>query len=279
MRVLNLGAGVQSSTIYLMMIDGLMPTCDLAIFADTGEEPRAVYDHVDFLDRLGGPEIVRVSAGSLGDNLIRGVNATGQRYVSIPTFLSREDDGRNDGIGRRQCTKEYKIVPIEAEIRRRIGVLPGRRLPKGTIVTQIFGLSFDEPKRVARVKESLRGRRQFRCEFPLFDEFMTRADCLSWLKQRLPNLHIPRSACVFCPYKTDAEWLAIKRDPNAWARAVEIDEAIREKTSVCTRGMKAAQYLHRSCRPLAEVEFAPAAPDRQQRLNWSQMDCEGMCGV
>lgn len=278
MRVLNLGAGVQSSTIYLMMIDGILPTCDLAIFADTGDEPQAVYDHVALLDRLGGPEIVRVSAGSLGDNLIRGVDSTGQRFVSIPTFLSHGGN-ENEGIGKRQCTKEYKLVPIEAEIRRKLGVKPGRRLPRGVIVTQVFGLSFDEPKRVARVKDRFRGRRSWQCEFPLFDDFMTRADCLAWLKNRLPNIHIPRSACVFCPFKTDAEWLALKSNPDDWARAVEIDEAIRDKTSVCTRGMNATQYLHRSCKPLAEVEFKPAEPDRQKRMKWSQMDCEGMCGV
>jgi len=56
MRVLNLGAGVQSSTIYLMMVDGDIPACDVAIFADTGEEPQAVYDHLGWLKKQGGPE-------------------------------------------------------------------------------------------------------------------------------------------------------------------------------------------------------------------------------
>lgn len=279
-RVLSLGAGVQSSTIYAMIVDGLLPSVDVAIMADTQEEPQAVYSHVDFLRKLGGPEIVTVSAGSLGDNLIRGMNSTGQRRISIPTFLSRNDDGKNDGIGRRQCTKEYKIVPIEAEIRRLLGIERGRQVPKSIKITQVFGLSYDEPKRVSRVRSTFYGRKQWDCEFPLFDEFMTRIDCLAWLKNRFPNIHILRSACVFCPYKSDAEWLLLKEtDPDGWQRAIEIDRAIRDKTSICTRGMNSAQYLHRSCQPLELVELKPSAPDRQQRLTFSTMDCEGMCGV
>lgn len=278
-RVLNLGAGVQSTTIYLMMIDGQLPTVDVAIFADTGDEPRAVYDHLDFLKKMNGPPIVTVSRGNLGDNLIRGVNADGRRFISIPSFLS-EDGTTKTGIGKRQCTYDFKVEPIEKEIRRLLGVAPGERIPKETIITQIMGLSFDEPKRVARVKDRFRGRRNWLCEFPLFDEFMTRQDCTVWLKNRLPNIHVPRSACVFCPFKNDAEWVKLKtEDPKGWERAVEIDHAIRDKTSVCTRDMNSTQYLHVSCRPLELVELNPSAPDPQSRFNWSQMDCEGMCGV
>ncbi len=44
-HVLNLGAGVQSTAVYLLARDGRLP-CDVAIFADTGEEPAAVYRHL-----------------------------------------------------------------------------------------------------------------------------------------------------------------------------------------------------------------------------------------
>lgn len=278
LRVLNLGAGVQSTAIYLMIVDKELPAVDVAIFADTGDEPRAVYDHVNYLRSLPGPEIVTVTAGNLGDNLVRGVNSTGQRFVAIPSFLSV--DGEATGIGRRQCTKEYKLIPIEAEIRQMLGVEPGKRIPKDVHITQVFGLSFDEPKRVVRVKDQFRNRSQWDCEFPLFDQYMTRQDCLAYLKDRLPNIHIPRSACVYCPYKSDAEWQLLKEtDPHGWARAVEIDKAIRDETSVCTRGMNATQYLHRSCVPLELVQLQPKEESRQKRIPWSDMDCEGMCGV
>ena len=49
LNVLSLGAGVQSSTLLLMSLNGDMPPLDYVIFADTGWEPRAVYDHLEKL--------------------------------------------------------------------------------------------------------------------------------------------------------------------------------------------------------------------------------------
>lgn len=275
LRVLNLGAGVQSTAIYLMMIDGELEPADIAIFADVQEEPASVYEHLERLKQLNGPEIVTVTAGRLGDGIINGIDGT-KRFASIPAFLTHQDESA--GIGRRQCTAEYKIAPIEREIRRRMDAV-GKPLKADQSVVQVFGLSFDEPRRVDRVKAQFAGRRGWSCEFPLFDDFMTRADCVRYLEKRWQH-PVPRSACVFCPYHSDTEWQRIKtEDPEGWQRAIEIDKAIRKPTSVCTRGMNATQYLHKSCKPLSEVELKPAADDKQKLFDWSQMDCEGMCGV
>jgi len=53
LRVLSLGAGVQSTTIALMAARGEIPAPDCAIFADTGDEPRAVYEHLAWLRSPG----------------------------------------------------------------------------------------------------------------------------------------------------------------------------------------------------------------------------------
>ena len=39
LRILSLGAGVQSSVVLLMSIKGILPRLDAAIFADTQWEP------------------------------------------------------------------------------------------------------------------------------------------------------------------------------------------------------------------------------------------------
>lgn len=276
LRVLNLGAGVQSTALFLMIMDGDLPSVDFAVFADVGDEPRAVYEHLRLLKTLGGPEIHTVSRGNLGDNLVNGVDSAGQRFVSIPAHLSI--DGQRSSIGRRQCTSEYKILPIEQFLRQRIGVPKGNPIPKGVTITQLFGLSYDEPRRVDRVRANAKPR--WIPEFPLFDDMMTREDCVAYLAKRLPGYVVPRSACVFCPYKRDSEWIALRdNDPQGWARAVEIDNAIRDPSSVCTRGMIAQQYLHKSCTPLELVQLRPDPPDRQRKMSWADMDCEGMCGV
>jgi len=44
LRILSLGAGVQSSTLALMIAKGEIPMVDCAIFADTMGEPKAVYE-------------------------------------------------------------------------------------------------------------------------------------------------------------------------------------------------------------------------------------------
>ena len=49
LRVLSLGAGVQSSTLALMIEKGEIPMVEAAIFADTGGEPAVVYKWLDWL--------------------------------------------------------------------------------------------------------------------------------------------------------------------------------------------------------------------------------------
>lgn len=87
LRALSLGAGVQSTTMALLAAHGEvrpMPSC--AIFADTGWEPRAVYDHLEWLmsgNVLPFPVHI-VSAGNIRDELLAA--GEGNRWASIPAF-------------------------------------------------------------------------------------------------------------------------------------------------------------------------------------------------
>jgi hypothetical protein len=49
LRVLSLGAGVQFSTVALMMKHGEIEKADVMIFADTGAEPPSVYKYLGWL--------------------------------------------------------------------------------------------------------------------------------------------------------------------------------------------------------------------------------------
>jgi 3'-phosphoadenosine 5'-phosphosulfate sulfotransferase (PAPS reductase)/FAD synthetase len=49
LTVISLGAGVQSSTMAIMAAKGDLPPVDVAIFADTGNEPKAVYTYLNYL--------------------------------------------------------------------------------------------------------------------------------------------------------------------------------------------------------------------------------------
>lgn len=81
--VLSLGAGVQSTTLALMAAHGeIGPMPDCAIFADTGWEPRAVYEHLAWLRSLNVlPFSVHiVSDGTIRDGLVNG--ARGERWAA-----------------------------------------------------------------------------------------------------------------------------------------------------------------------------------------------------
>jgi hypothetical protein len=49
--------------------------------------------------------------------------------------------------------------------------------------------------------------------------------------------------------------------------------------AVVNRQLDQALYLHRSCLPLDQVDFTvPDPKPKQQDLNFSAFECEGMCG-
>lgn len=272
MRILNLGGGVQSTTVYLMAITGEIEPIDCAIFSDLGEEPNSVYRHMNWLKSLSGPTIHIVSAGILGNDLINGVNSTGQRFAPIPAFTAK-NEGEPLGKIRRQCTSEYKIAPIERFIRRTLfGLEKGQRMKEQ--VTQVFGISLDEAGRGTRIKQNAPSW-SFP-EFPLISKMMTREDCIEWLSRYGVPHEVPRSACVFCPYKSDNEWFKLRQnDREGWARAVQIDDALRVAGTVCNRNLNEKLYLHRSCRPLKEV----ALTDDDRGQSGFNFECEGGCAL
>lgn len=177
-----------------------------------------------------------------------------------------------------------RLYIIGRTIRREVlGLKPRQRVPKGMRVFQSLGITMDEGGRARRIKALFAKEHKWATAvFPLLDRFMTRADCLSWLVEygNVPH-DVPRSACVFCPYRpyhSDTEWLRVKADPEDWARAVEIDRALRTTGSVANRDMRQVMYLHDSCRPIEEIEFKPDPRERQMPMSFYR-ECTGGCGV
>lgn len=282
LQILNLGAGVQSTALYLMSMrqdaPEHIPVFDYAIFADTQEEPKAVYEHLAWLKSLGGPPILEATAGKLGDDLIRAVNTTGQPFQCIPAFVAGPDS--KGGMRRRQCTKEYKIMVVDRVIRRTIiGLLPGRRFPKDVTVVQHMGLSFDEPRRVIKVKQRFDSVSWANPRFSLFDLEMTRRSCQAFLDTIVPH-PVPKSACVFCPYRDNTSWRQLRdSDPEGFERACQVDEGMRANDTGGSRGLDLLSYVHRSCVPLRQANIdTPESRGEQYQFGFAQ-ECEGMCGV
>jgi hypothetical protein len=141
-----------------------------------------------------GNAVLTDTAGRLGDDLIDGKNSTGQRFASIPAFTSNEP-GKPGGLLRRQCTAEHTIDVAERIIRRQVvGLEYRQRMPGGIKVVQYFGLSYDEPRRVSKVRNRFVGHPWAVGRFPLFDLEMDRADCVAYLKGKAIPHEVPRSA-------------------------------------------------------------------------------------
>lgn len=264
-RYLSLGAGVQSSALLVLAGTGRVPKPDVAIFADTGDEPAWVYRHLEVLKEWAEPRgipIHRVSYGCLSEHVIQRHRGLRSRFAAIPAF-TLGTDGRAAPLGR-QCTREYKITPIEKEVRRLMGYKPRQRIPKDA-ATSMIGISLDEVTRISQSRTPW-----ITNTYPLVDLGLCRSDCLRIsVEAGLPE---PRkSSCIFCPYHSDRFWRELKRDnPEEWARAVDFDHEIRDMSM---SGVKRPVYLHRSLVPLNEVDLG-----ENQIALWDE-ECAGVCGV
>lgn len=257
---LSLGAGVQSSTLLLMMSAGQIEPVDAALFADTQSEPPAVYKYLDYLRSVSTIPIHVCSAGSLMDELERSMET--QSRSSNPPFFALKADGSVAPLTR-DCTVDYKVAPLRRTTRSLMRQAGHRR------AIFVIGISLDEAVRMkdSRVK-------YLRNEYPLVDMRMTRQDCLLWL-ERNGHPEPPKSACLFCPYTSDARWHDLRNnDPQTFASAVEFD---RRLTQHGLRGTTGSLHTHRSCRPL-DV----ATDDGGQMDLFSNAfinECDGLCGV
>ena len=179
------------------------------------------------------------------------LNHNGKGFDAVPFYTG------NGGMGRRQCTNQYKLRPIQK--------LCKPYSSKGNPVILQLGISTDEwtrmkPSRVKYIKNT----------WPLIDLEMSRNDCLNWLKNK--EYSIPsKSACLGCPYHNDGLWREIKNNfPDEFEETCKVDDAIRTN-------FREQQFMHRSLKPLREVDFRTM--EEMGQLNFFTDECEGMCGL
>jgi len=263
MRVISLGWGAQSFALAAMSALGVLPPVDAAIHADTTHERSETYEFAKrwslWLEERG-VRVVTVRAERTRPDEHYG-KTIGLR---LPAY-TRYPDGTLSGTLSRQCTRDWKIAPIN----RQVSVeLKKRGLKKSPgIVEQWLGITLDEIQRMkpSRVK-------YIKLRFPFVEMFetpMSRWQVVRWLQDN--NLEVPvRSSCVFCPYHDRATWREIKNSGNDdWARAVDVDERIRDKRPgfLC--------YVHRDAFRLSSIDMRSEIDHGQLSL-WDE-ECEGMC--
>jgi len=138
----------------------------------------------------------------------------------------------------------------------------GGKRPKGGCEMWI-GISMDE---IIRMKPS---RVQYiQNRWPLIEKGMSRQDCIKWMASN--GWTAPKSSCIGCPFHSDAMWRELSAEE--FKDAVYIDKIIRSRP-----GKNTKQYMHRSMKPLDEVDFRTSFEKGQDDLFGNE--CEGMCGV
>jgi hypothetical protein len=248
---------------------------DAAIFADTQAEPEGVYKWLDWLEQQLPFPVYRKTKGSLADDslILKRSGKSGKIYQKtyVP-FFCKKDDGGSRGMMMRKCTADYKVRVIIKTLRWIVGK-PAlnkwrRERERRPLVNTLIGISTDEAHRMKPSQEEW-----IENKWPLIEMGMTRQDCLSWMeKQGYPRP--PRSACVFCPYHSDAEWARLKKEePEDFRRAVEWEKKVQE-VSKSDETQHSSLFLHQSLVPLDQVDF-----DLKEEEGHFGNECEGMCGL
>jgi hypothetical protein len=268
LRVLSLGAGVQSTAVLLMMVHGEIPKADHVIFSDTGWEPKAVYKHLEKLEVIMAENDIpfhKVSFGNIRQDFIESET----KFATMPLYTLNKEGKKS--MLMRQCTNDYKIKPLNKIQRELAGLKKGQR-SKEHLITTVIGISLDESQRMRTPAFSW-----MRNEYPLVDMGITRQDCIDWCVNHGYAIP-PRSACIGCPFKRNDEWRELKNNPEEWQDAVDFDHALRQKERLKQRFGWAG--LHSSMKPLDEVDLRT---DQEKGVfglfDGFNQECEGMCGI
>lgn len=251
MRVLSLGWGVQSWTLAVMAALGDIEPIVAAVHSDTTHERAATYQ---FAARMTpwlesrGVRVVTVRADNTDP-----IDPYGG--VMIPAYTTTE---KSNGQMSRQCTQKWKRAPLRRW-------LQANR--NGASVDLLLGISMDE---FHRAKDS--DVKYIRHVWPLLDAKMTRADCITYLKNH--GLPIPiKSSCTFCPYHDKRAWQELKREGgNDWEEAIQVDEQIRNARPPYPL------FVHSATKPLTEAVHIPEDDGAVQLTMFEDIPCDsGYC--
>lgn len=85
-----------------------------------------------------------------------------------------------------------------------------------------------------------------------------------------------RSACVYCPYHSREEWLAVRGNGHDWQRALDLDEELEAAWNgpKSIAGLDTEPFLTPERKRLRDTDFSEAG-DLDKWLG----ECTGLCGI
>lgn len=234
LTTLSFSGGKQSSCLLWMVLLGEIEVDKdtfVVLNADPGMENSGTYEYIDMMFEeceKAGIYYKTVDGGNLYEDLI---NMTeDDKRIDNPPYWTKNSDGTRGRL-LQKCTREYKIRPMNREIRgileRRYDIGQGHKkgLPEN-LVEQWIGFSYDE---VTRIKPSDRKFVSFR--YPLVELGMTDEDVVAFFNDN--SLPIPpRSVCNACFSNGLRSFYEAYRDrPQDWQQIVNVDKSVRNMSN------------------------------------------------
>lgn len=225
---------MQSTAIAALICQGKLPNPDLALIADTGREHTLVWKYLDDVVRpalrSAGVELhiaahslatVDLWSGKSGDTLL------------IPAYTDKKKSWR-EGRLPKYCSQEWKTRVVQRFCR-----------SQGISDADVWiGFTIDEMERMRAYQEA----KPWQHVYPLIAHRLSRGDCMAAI-ERMGWPSPPRSACWMCPFRSDAEWLHLKRTaPKDFESAVMLEREVRQRDP--------SAFLHSSVVPLDEVKLS-----------------------
>lgn len=269
-HVLSFGGGTQSSPLLEMHFRGEIHY-DYIVFADTGAEPDFIHDQVwwwQHRQRCVGNNTTFLQTRhssmerGLEEMLMRYIYTNYQRF-QMPVYCnSINEDGevKAGGMLPRQCTVDFKIVPVKQMARQMIlkshGLGSKQMLPKDVGIIVDIGFSYDE---IRRINTSQSPQYDYiMLAYPLVELNESTQNSIDFLEHN--GFPTRRSRCYLCPFNCAAErgigmdWEEIiESEPFSFLKACWFDAKLREVQATGTKIMRSIPYLHYSRRPLSEV--------------------------
>jgi hypothetical protein len=171
---------------------------------------------------------------------------------------------------KRQCTSGWKIAPIERTAKKAFKV--NLRKDKIPLIAQWVGISMDEVQRVRTSRERWKHN-----IYPLILMGWSRNDCISYLEGL--GVSAPKSSCIFCPYRSDAQWADLPSDELE--RATRLENTMRamweQKLGYVGR-LQNVPSFHQSGVPLKDRPWEKDHPSNE-KISGFNNECSGTCGV
>jgi hypothetical protein len=270
LQLLSWGGGVQSTAIALLMEQGVIPAPDAIVWADTGDESEAVYEHIarwwPRLQHIAPTyRVQRTGAYPRVSDAVIAKARTGKGSNTLPFFL--KDQSGKVSLTRRGCTHNYKIVPLNNLAKRLC------RASDAENWRWWLGISTDEMQRM-----------KVDAWHPLIEESdgtwrrpgYSRTACESVIASASETA--PRSSCVFCPFRGAHEWRGLTPHERQHVAAMDAEIEAGFKALGKHGALTDRPYLRRDCTPITGDawfdQVVPTVPG-EGMVN----ECEGGCGL